>query len=161
MEERGKFKPPSPYLTLVFAPNNGYIFSMGSVATGSAKLGKLEKFAPTSKFIASVEYDSVGKTLDLTFTSGSKYRYIDVTPVTFLSFKQSPTIDAFYARAIKGNLQSVKLIDQGIGREKSAPLDRVRKEHDLDTGTRKQESIRKQIAGTVNRAFQPAVATQE
>lgn len=126
---------------------------MGSVATGSAKLAKLEKFSPASTFIELVEYDPGAHTMDLTFKTGTKIRYLDVSPTTFLSFKQSPTFDSYYARAVKGNLQSVKLIDRGIGRTKSAPLDRVKKEHSLDAGLRKQEARSKRIAGTVARAF--------
>lgn len=126
---------------------------MGSVATGSAKLGKSEKFSPASKFIELVEYDPVANTMDLTFKSGTKYRYLEVYPTTFLSFKQSPTFDSFYARAIKGNVQSVKLIDKGIGREKSEPLKKNTDRRTLDAGLRKQQAHEQRIAGTVARAF--------
>lgn len=129
------------------------IRGMGIVATGVQKVGKPEKFAPASKFIETVEYDPKGSTMDITFKSGSKYRYLDVSPVTFLSFKSSPTFDSYYSRAVKGNLQSVKLVDAGIGREKSAPLKKIKEVNFLDTGLRKQLARRNSIAGTVARAF--------
>jgi len=119
---------------------------MGTVATGAINLTKPEKFAPASKFIGEIEYDPKNETMDITFKSGSKYRYLDVSPMTFLSFKSSPTQDSYYARAIKGNIQSVKLIDQGIGREKSTPLDKVHDRRTLDQGLKKME-------GTVARAY--------
>lgn len=123
---------------------------MALVATGSASLAKREKFAPASKFIAAVEYDPVAKTMDVMFKSGTKTRYLEVYPTTYLSFKQSPTFDSFYARAIKGNLQSVKLIDGGIGTQKSSPLKKVHDRRTLDAGIRKQQ----RTIGTVNRAFE-------
>jgi hypothetical protein len=114
---------------------------------------KKDIFAPASSFIEKVEYDPDGKTMDIHFHSGSKIRYIEVYPATFQSFKASPTHSAFYARAIKGNLQSVKIIDNSIGTQKSEPLKTIKKEEPLDTGFREQEARRKRIAGTVARAF--------
>ncbi len=126
---------------------------MGSVATGAVRASKPEKFAPASKFISTVDYNPKEQTMDITFKSGSKYRYLEVSPVTFMSFKASPTIDSFYSRAIKGNVQSVKLVDAGIGREKSQPLKKIQEVNFLDSGLRKQQARRNSIAGTVARAF--------
>ncbi len=126
---------------------------MASIATDSAKLGPSEKFSPGSKFIGVVEYRADAKTMDITFKTGTKIRYLDVDRVTFLSFKQSPTFDSYYSRAIKGNLQSTKLVDQGIGRQKSAPLQTIKEDKDLNAGLKKQEARQEKIYGTVDRAF--------
>jgi hypothetical protein len=126
---------------------------MGIVATNSSNLGKADKISPPSKFIALIEYDPKSSSMEITFKSGTKYRYNDVSPLTYLSFKQSPTIDAYYARAIKGNLSSVKLVDQGTGRQKSAPLDQVKERKTLNAGLKKQQSANEREYGTVDRAF--------
>lgn len=118
---------------------------------------KLDKFSPASTFISLVEYNPKERTMDITFHSGSKIRYIDVSPTTFMSFKQSPTHSAYYARAIKGNVQSVKLVDNAIGYNKSTPLKKDREEQALDKGLRHQIARIKRIDGTVNRAFQATV----
>ncbi len=109
------------------------------------------RFAPQSKFMAAIEYNPKDLTMDITFHSGSKIRYVRVYPNTFLSFKQSPTHDAYFARAIKGNLMSIKLINKNIGRKESTPLKQVKKEHNLDAGI-KQTRIER-IKGGVARAF--------
>lgn len=106
-----------------------------------------EKFSPSSKFIELVEYDPKANTMDVTFHSGSKVKYLRVFPATFLSFKQSPTHDAYYSRAIKGKLMSVKLVDKNIGRKEGSPLKVVKKEKTLNVG------LKQRIAGTVARAW--------
>lgn len=138
---------------IVSALKKAYISTMAIIATGAVKADKPEKLAPASKFIGEIAYDPKERTMDITFKSGTKVRYLDVSPVTFLSFKQSPTIDSYYSRAIKGNLESVKLVDAGIGRQKSAPLKKITEVNNLDTGLRKQQTRKDRIAGTVARAF--------
>lgn len=129
---------------------------MGSIATGVETLRKAEKFSPDSKFIELVEYNPKEKTMDITFRSGTRVRYLSVNLNTYLSFKTSPTIDSFYARAIKGNIQSVKLVDQGIGRQKSEPLKKVHDRRTLDAGLAKQQTREQRTHGTVARAFAAA-----
>jgi hypothetical protein len=146
-------KPPYPKSPLFFDAFIATFQPMGIVATGGVDLSKPEKFSPGSKFIELVEYNPKDNTMDLTFRSGSKRRYLQVFPTTFLSFKQSPTIDAFYARAIKGNLMSVSLVDKNIGRKESTPLKPVKKERTLDPGLKSQQSRNERIAGTIARAF--------
>lgn len=127
---------------------------MAGIATGAPKKAeKKETFSPASSFLELVEYDPAAKTLDITFRTGTKHRYLQCYPATFESFKQSPTHSAFYARAIKGNLPAVKLIDNNIGRQESTPLRKVKKEQTLNAGLRKQQSGADRIAGTVARAF--------
>lgn len=130
---------------------------MAGIATGGVtNQGKGDKFSPASSFLELVEYDPSDLTMDITFKSGAKHRYFRVYPSTFLSFKQSPTHDSYYARAIKGNLMSAKLVDASIGRNTSTPLKTVKKEHTLDAGLRKQQSTNDRIAGTVARAINAA-----
>jgi hypothetical protein len=126
---------------------------VGTILAGIGNATKQEKFSPASTFISVIEYDPKEKTLDITFHSGSRFRYLQVDPTTYLSFKQSPTIDSYYSRAIKGNLQSVKLIDAGIGRDKSAPLKKVKEERTLNAGIKREQNRDKRIAGTVARAY--------
>lgn len=126
---------------------------MAGVFTGTFDKKKPEKISPASTFISTIEYNPQENTMDITFKSGTKMRYLEVSPVTYLSFKQSPNLDSFYARAIKGNLSSVKLVDASIGREKSAPLDQIKKDKKLNEGIKRQQNRNERIAGTVNRAF--------
>ncbi len=126
---------------------------MGIVATGGVATDKKESFSPASSFIELVEYDPTQNAMEITFKSGSKFRYFRVFPTTFLSFKQSPTHDAFYTHAIKGNLMSAKLVDKSIGRKISAPLNHKPKEHALDTGLKSQQARNERIRGTVARAL--------
>lgn len=128
------------------------------ILTSGANADEKENFSPASSFIELVEYDPENRTMDITFRSGSKIRYVDVFQNTFLSFKQSPTHSAFYARAIKGNLQSVKIISNDIGTQKASPLKTITKEQPLDTGLRKQIARTERIAGTVARAFGESAA---
>jgi hypothetical protein len=126
---------------------------MASLPGIGKALNKAEKFSPASTFIEAVEYNPKENSMDITFKSGSKRRYLDVSPVTFLSFKQSPTFDSYYARAIKGNLSSVPLIDASIGREKSVPLNKIKREGTLDRGFKVQQGKSVRRVGTVSRAF--------
>lgn len=129
---------------------------MGILTTNRSRKSDNDKFSPSSTFLEVIEYDEQNKTMDITFKSGSKIRYVEVYPSTFMAFKQSPTHSAFYARAIKGNLQSVKIVDNSIGTQKSTPLKRVQREEPLDRGLERQISRRDRIAGTVERALNAA-----
>ncbi len=128
----------------------------GSLTDVSSPSKGFEKFAPQSKFMSEIAYNPKDNSMDITFHSGTKIHYIQVTPTTFLSFKSSPTHDAYYSRAIKGNLPSSKIIDKSIGRNKSAPLKEV---NALDRGLGKKTGLlnngpgTKPVYGTVNRAF--------
>ena len=131
---------------------------MAGIATGPTKKaeGKKDTFSPASSFLELVEYDPQTRTLDITFRSGSKHRYLQCYPATFSSFKDCQNHSVYYARAIKGNLPAVKLIDNTIGRNESAPLKQVKKEHTLDAGLRKQQAGLDRINGTIARAFAAA-----
>lgn len=129
---------------------------MATTVGNATDAQKKESFAPASKFIELVEYDEASKTMEVTFKSGSKHRYLMVFPSTFMSFKKSPTHDAYYSRAIRGNLPSVKIIDANIGRKESSPLKAVKKEQHLDRGLREQIARSERTAGTVARAFNAA-----
>lgn len=131
---------------------------MATILTGGVGRGEKDTFAPSSSFIETVSYDWDAQAMDITFRTGSKIRYIGVNPSTFHAFKQSPTHSAFYARAIKGNLQSVKIIDSSIGTQSSTPLKKVQREQDLDTGLKREQSRNERIWGTVDRAINAAVA---
>jgi hypothetical protein len=126
---------------------------MGTLAASKTDSGEKDKFSPASKFIELVEYDPKTMQMDVTFKSGSKHKYFLIYPSTFLSFKKSPSHDAFFSRALKGTAMSIKIIDANIGRKESAPLKKVKKEHHLDRGIRDQNARNKWIAGTVARAF--------
>lgn len=125
----------------------------GGVGKGQEK----DTFAPSSTFIETVIYDPEAKSMDITFRSGSKVRYVDVNPSTFLTFKQSPTHSAFYARAIKGNLQSVKIVDNSIGTQSSTPLKHVQRTDKLNAGLKREQARNERIYGTVDRAINAAV----
>jgi hypothetical protein len=115
-----------------------------------------EKFEPSSHFLHTVEYDEKAHTMDVTFHSGSKHRYLYVFPSTYFSFKQSPSHDAYYSRAIRGKLASLKLIDKNIGKQKSSPTQKIKKEHHLDDGLRKQRAHIERTVGTIARAYAAA-----
>lgn len=129
---------------------------MGFLTSGKDGEAQKETFAPASSFIATVDYDEAAHAMDITFHSGSKIRYIEVYPSTFLSFKQSPTHSAFYARAIKGNLPSVHIVQNNIGQTHSLPLKQIPKEKTLDTGLRQQQAREQRVSGTVQRAINAA-----
>jgi hypothetical protein len=129
------------------------------LTSGNRGLGEKDSFSPASSFIELVEFDENGKTMDITFRSGSKIRYVNVYPSTFLSFKKSPTHSAYYARAVKGNLMSAKIVDQGIGRKDSMPMQKMKKENLLDAGLAKHLARRAKITGTVTRALNAAAIT--
>lgn len=133
---------------------------MGLIATNAKSKEGKEKFSPASTFMELIEYDEDAQTMDITFKSGTKIRYIEVYPSTFLSFKQSPTHNSYYARAIKGNLQSVKIVDNSIGTQKSTPFKKVTREEDLDSGLKSQQSKRKRTIGTVERALNAAAVSE-
>jgi hypothetical protein len=125
---------------------------MAILTTSALDINEKEKFSPASSFMESIEYDPKEKTMDISFKSGTKIRYVGVYSSTYLSFKQSPTHDSYYARGIKGNLQSVKIIDNSIGTNKSEPLKKTKREGKLNVGLRADD----RIAGTVARAFATA-----
>lgn len=130
---------------------------MGILTSGSNAEKQKDTFSPASSFIELVEYDSKNRTMDITFHKGSKIRYINVFPSTYQTFKQSPTHSAYYARAIKGNLQSVKIIESDIGTEKSEPLKTINKEQPLDRGLKQQQAREQRINGTIARALNAAI----
>lgn len=104
-----------------------------------------DKFVPRSRFIELVTYDRKANAMDVTFKSGSVRRYLYVFPATFETFKQSPTHDAYFSRAIRGKLGSVSIRSHTIGREVKRPLKEVKKRRTLDDGI-------KRIPGTIARA---------
>lgn len=130
---------------------------MATILTGNESSKAKEKFAPASSFLETVEYDSDARTMDITFKSGTKHRYFMVYPATFAAFKQSPSHSVYYAKAIKGNLVSSKVISNDIGEKTASPLKRrTVKENHLGRGL-KEQRIRKQRAfGTAHRAFSNA-----
>ncbi len=142
--------------SLAFSPGINHHSPMGLIATNSKSKEDKDQFSPASTFMELIEYDADAQTMDITFKSGSKIRYIEVYPSTFLSFKQSPTHNSYYSRAIKGNLQSVKIVDKSIGTEQSTPLKKVSREENLDRGLKSQQSRAKRITGTVQRAIDAA-----
>lgn len=104
-----------------------------------------ETFSPRSSFIELVDYDARASAMDIHFKSGSVKRYLNCFPATFLSFKQSPTHDAYYSKLIKGRMASVTIKSANIGRQRSHPLKALTKRRSLNAGV-------KWIAGTVARA---------
>lgn len=115
--------------------------------TGTNESDK-DEFAPKSTFIERVKYDRKANALDITFKSGSTRRYLSCSPATFESFKSSPDHSSYYARALKGRLASVPIIDKNIGTNKSTPLKKIPERRTLNAGL-------KRTPGTVNRAFGP------
>lgn len=126
------------------------------ILTGTIGADGVDKFTPASTFIEVVEYDPKAKTMDITFRSGTKTRYIDVYPTTYLAFKMSPTHSAFYTRAIKKNLQSIQIVSGGIGTQKSEPLKKITRSQTLDTGLKHQQARQQKVIGTVARAINDA-----
>ena len=55
-----------------------------------------------SSNISSVGYDSSTQTLEVRFTSGSRYQYFDVPEEDYDSFMASPSKGEFFASQIKG-----------------------------------------------------------
>lgn len=106
-----------------------------------------DQFSPKSSFLENVKYDRKANALDITFKSGSLRRYLSCSPATFESFKSSPDHSSFYARALKGRLASVPIVEKTIGRLKTEPLKKVYDRRTLDDG------IKRKPAGTVARAF--------
>jgi hypothetical protein len=80
------------------------------------------KFAPASSFLELCEYDPKEQSLDITFKSGSKRRYHNVSSVAFQSFQTSPDHSSFYANAIKGGFVSTPLQAHPVGRVKKQAL---------------------------------------
>ena len=105
-----------------------------------------DRFTPSSKFMALVEYDSATHTLDIHFHSGTHKRYLYCFPATYLTFKESPTHDAFFSKILKGRLLSVTIKNASIGRQIKSPLKAVRQRRHMEHGTVKWQS------GTVARA---------
>ena len=97
-----------------------------------------------------VTYDAKSCTMDVTFKSGSVYRYLFVFPATFETFRQSPTHDAYYARAVKGRLASIPVRKHSHGREEKTPLKAKTQRGSLDRGI---AGIKRRIDGTAGRAF--------
>lgn len=117
-----------------------------ATTVGSADQAPLkEKFSPRSSFIELIEYDKKAATLDVHFKSGTVKRYLYCFPSTFQTFKESPTHDAYYSKAIRGRLASVTIKSANVGRQKSQPLKQHKKRRTLDEGL-------KRTAGTVARA---------
>jgi hypothetical protein len=87
-------------------------------ATGVGK----HKFAPASSFLELCEYNPQEQSLDITFKSGSKRRYVNVSPVAFQSFQTAPDHSSFYSRALKGRFVSVPLQAHPVGRVKKQAL---------------------------------------
>lgn len=104
-----------------------------------------DEFTPRSSFMEHVKYDRKSNTLDITFKSGSVRRHLFCFPATFDSFRQSPDHSSFYARAIKGKLMSVPIVQHTVGKERSHALKIHRHRRTLDRGIKRH-------AGTVARA---------
>lgn len=131
---------------------------MATILTGTNQQSHAkETFAPTSSFLELVEYDPQSRTMEITFKSGTKLRYFQVYPATFASFKQSPSHSTYYAKAIKGNLISSKIIANDIGRKTSTPIKRdTVKENHLDRGIKEQRARKQAAFGNAHRAFAAA-----
>lgn len=104
-----------------------------------------EKFSPRSSYIELIEYDKKAMTMDIHFKSGSVKRYLNCFPTTFQTFKESPEIDVYFSKVIRGRLASVTIKNANIGRQVSHPLKALTKRRNLDDGI-------KRTVGTVARA---------
>lgn len=105
-----------------------------------------DKFSPTSQFMALVEYDSAALTMDIHFHSGTHKRYLYCFPTTYQSFKESPTHDAYFSKAIRGRLSSITIKDASIGKQQKSPLKAIKQRRHIEHGVNKWQ------AGTVARA---------
>jgi len=81
-----------------------------------------DKIALKSTFLESAEYDDKSQTMTLTFKTGSQYNYLNISPSTWLSFKQAPDHSSYYSRAIKGRVVGVPIKSGAVGRKQSSPL---------------------------------------
>lgn len=62
-----------------------------------------------SSVLAHAWYDAVNRTLTLTFKSGKRYRYYDVSRQRFAAFAKSPSKGSYFSSSIKGIYVSRKL----------------------------------------------------
>lgn len=93
--------------------------SSGAQAFVQGAFGALQSGAPSiamqpvkSSNMAAIGYDAPTKTLELHFTSGSKYRYADVPQSIFDTLLQSDSIGSFFATEIRGKYASTKVEDK-------------------------------------------------
>lgn len=111
--------------------------------TTGQKAGK-DEFSPRSDFMELCQYDGKANTLDVTFKSGSVYKYLNFFPTTYQAFKESSTHDAFFSKGIRGRFMSVAIQSAKIGRDEKSPLKEQTKRRTLNVGKQWQP-------GTLNR----------
>lgn len=109
-------------------------------------------FSPSSSFIELVEYDAKNQSMKITFTSGTVKQYQNVGQSAYLSFKQSPTHDAYFNKMIRGKLPSSTIVDASIGKKVTSPLHKNKRQGKLDNGLSRQ-GLNATLSGTVNRAL--------
>ena len=118
---------------------------MATFPNAAVQTNGKDQFSPRSSFLELVEYDSKAYTLDIHFKSGSQYRYLFDFPASYTTFKESPTHDAYFSKAIRGKYLSVPIKSHKIGRQEHTPLKAIQKRRTLKNGNQ-------WIAGTVARA---------
>jgi KTSC domain len=65
-----------------------------------------------SSVIAKAEYSRSSRVLDITFTSGARYRYIDVSPKIYRQFSKASSKGSFFNSVIKPGHTCYKLVQQ-------------------------------------------------
>lgn len=68
-----------------------------------------------SSFLQKTKYDPSSQQLTVTMKTGAEYVYSGIDPSTFQEFQQSKSKGSFYARVIKGQGDSTRLIDKNVG----------------------------------------------
>ena len=63
-----------------------------------------------SASLRSVGYDEAARTLEVEFNSGGIYRYLDVPPDTYRTFRQDESLGRYFARNIRNTYECWKLV---------------------------------------------------
>jgi hypothetical protein len=65
-----------------------------------------------SSVIAKAEYSRSSRILDITFQSGARYRYVDVSPKVYRQFGKASSKGSFFNSVIKPGYTCYKLVQQ-------------------------------------------------
>jgi hypothetical protein len=129
---------------------------MATVLGAQTALEKI-RFSPASKFIELVEYTPSNTSLgilDVTFKNGTVIRAPWCFKLTFESWRESPTHDAYFSKAIKGRMLFVTLRRHTHGKQISSPLQKAKQRRHLESGLKREHIGHQPFAqlGTVDRA---------
>ena len=70
----------------------------------------MQRDAVESTSLRSVGYDPADRTLEVEFNSGGIYRYLDVPPDIYRTFRQDESLGRYFARNIRNTYECWRLV---------------------------------------------------